>query len=74
MAESVPPEPYTESQQMAHDLMAPIRAAQTFLGFAIDDLDDGDATSARTNAQNARVALAESMEQLEAAFSADASE
>jgi len=49
---------------MAHDLMAPIRAAQTYLGFALEDLAKGDAESARGHAENANDALGESMNRL----------
>lgn len=58
------PDAYTKSQQMVHDLMAPIRAAQTYVGFALEDLDNGDAASARVHAAQANEALNESMGRL----------
>ena len=64
MTESDRPRTYTPSQQIAHDLMAPIRAAQTFVGFVVEDLDTGNAQSARDYAEKAHQALADTVDQL----------
>ena len=64
MTELDSPPKYTPSQQIAHDLMAPIRAAQTFVGFVVVDLDTGNAQSARDHAEKAHQALAETVDQL----------